>query len=253
MSIKTGLVNGVAMIEIARPEKKNALTMDMYDAMAAALKAAAENPAVRAMLITGQPGIFTSGNDLEDFMQRPPQGMDSPVFRFIKAMLDFDKPVVAAVTGAAIGIGTTLLLHCDFVYVADNARLAMPFASLGLVPEFASSLLVPSLMGQRKAAEKLMLGDPFTAEEAVESGIANAVLPADEVLPHARRVAERFNSLPPSAVRQTKQLMKRWSAETVLSAVAVEGEQFGKALRSPEAREAFQAFFEKRKPDFSKF
>lgn len=253
MSIKTGLVNGVATIEIARPEKKNALTMAMYDEMAAALKAAADNPAVRAVLITGQPGIFTSGNDLEDFMQRPPQGMDSPVFRFIKAMLDVDKPVVAAVTGAAIGIGTTLLLHCDLVYVADNARLAMPFASLGLVPEFASSLLVPTLMGQRKAAEKLMLGDPFTAEEAVACGIANAVLPADEVLPHARRMAERFNALPPSAVRQTKQLMKRWSAQTVLQAVAVEGEQFGQALRSAEAREAFQAFFEKRKPDFSKF
>ena len=125
MSIKTGLVNGVAMIEIARPEKKNALTMDMYDAMASALKAAAENPAVRAVLITGQPGIFTSGNDLEDFMQRPPQGMDSPVFRFIKALLDFDKPVVVEVTGAAIGIGTTMLLHCDLVYVADNARLAL--------------------------------------------------------------------------------------------------------------------------------
>jgi len=253
MSIKTGLVNGVAMIEIARPDRKNALTMAMYDDMAAALQAAADNAAVRAVLITGQSGIFTSGNDLEDFMQRPPQGMDSPVFRFIKAMLEFEKPVVAAVTGAAIGIGTTLLLHCDLVYVADTARLAMPFASLGLVPEFASSLLVPALMGQRKAAEKLMLGDPFTAEEAVECGIANAVLPADEVLPHARRVAERFNALPPSAVRQTKQLMKRWTAQTVLQAVALEGEHFGKALRSPEAREAFQAFFEKRTPDFSRF
>jgi len=253
MSIRSGLLNGVATIEIARPEKKNALTMAMYDEMAAALQAAAENPAVRAVLFTGQPGIFTSGNDLEDFMQRPPQGMDSPVFRFIKALLDFDKPVVVAVTGAAIGIGTTMLLHCDLVYVADNARLAMPFVSLGLVPEFASSLVVPALMGQRRAAEKLMLGDPFTAEEAVSCGIANAVLPADEVLPHARRVAERFNALPPSAVRQTKQLMKRWSAEAVLQATAVEGEHFGKALRSAEAREAFQAFFDKRKPDFSKF
>ena len=253
MSIRSGLLNGVATIEIARPEKKNALTMAMYDEMASALRAASENPAVRSVLFTGQPGIFTSGNDLEDVMQRPPQGMDSPVFRFIKALLDFDKPVVVAVTGAAIGIGTTMLLHCDLVYVADNARLAMPFVSLGLVPEFASSLVVPALMGQRRAAEKLMLGDPFTAEEAVSCGIANAVLPADEVLPHARRVAERFNALPPSAVRQTKQLMKRWSAEAVLQATAVEGEQFGKALRSAEAREAFQAFFEKRKPDFSQF
>jgi enoyl-CoA hydratase/carnithine racemase len=253
MSIKTGLVNGVATIEIARPEKKNALTMAMYEEMASALTAAGENPAVRAVLFTGQPGIFTSGNDLEDFMQRPPQGMDSPVFRFMKALLDCEKPVVVAVTGAAIGIGTTMLLHCDLVYVADNARLAMPFVSLGLVPEYASSLVVPALMGHRKAAEKLMLGDPFTADEAVECGLANAVLAADEVLPHARRVAERFNGLPPAAVRQTKQLMRRWTSESVMGALAAEAEVFGKALRSPEAREAFQAFFEKRKPDFSKF
>ena len=207
MSIKSGLLNGVATIEIARPEKKNALTMAMYDEMASALKAAGENPAVRAVLFTGQPGIFTSGNDLEDFMQRPPQGMESPVFRFMKALLECEKPVVVAVTGAAIGIGTTMLLHCDLVYVADNARLAMPFVGLGLVPEFASSLVVPQLMGPRKAAEKLLLGDPFTAEEAVECGIANAVLPADEVLPHARRVAERFNALPPAAVKQSKMLL----------------------------------------------
>ncbi len=253
MSIKTGLVNGVATIEIARPEKKNALTMDMYESMAAALKAAGENPTVRAVLFTGQPGIFTSGNYLEDFMQRPPQDANSPVFSFMKALVDCEKPVVAAVTGAAIGIGTTMLLHCDLVYVADNARLAMPFVSLGLVPEYASSLLVPALMGHRKAAEKLMLGDPFTAEEAVDCGIANAVLPADEVLPHARRVAERFNALPPAAVRQSKQLMKRWTGEAVMTAIGAEAELFRASLRSPEAREAFQAFFEKRKPDFSKF
>lgn len=253
MSIKTGLLNGVATIEIARPEKKNALTMAMYDEMATALKAAGENPAVRAVLFTGQPGIFTSGNDLEDFMQRPPQGLDSPVFRFMKGLLDCEKPVVVAVTGAAIGIGCTMLLHADLVYVSDEARLAMPFVSLGLVPEYASSLLVPQLMGHRKAAEKLMLGDPLTAEEAVEHGLANAVLPAAEVLPHARRVAERFNQLPPAAVRQTKQLMRRWQGDQVLEVMGVEGELFRQNLRSPEAREAFQAFFEKRKPDFSRF
>ena len=253
MSIKSGLLNGVATIEIARPEKKNALTMAMYDDMANALKAAGDNPTVRAVLFTGQPGIFTSGNDLEDFMQRPPQGLDSPVFRFMKALLECEKPVVVAVTGAAIGIGCTMLLHSDLVYVSDEARLAMPFVSLGLVPEFASSLLVPQLMGHRKAAEKLMLGDPITAAEAVDSGFANAVLPATEVLPHARRMAERFNQLPPSAVKQTKALMRRWQSEKVLDVMGVEGEQFGKNLRSPEAREAFQAFFEKRRPDFSRF
>jgi enoyl-CoA hydratase/carnithine racemase len=257
MSIKTAVVDGVATIEIARPEKKNALTQAMYTAMADALNAARENPQVRAVLITGQPGVFTSGNDIEDFMQRPPgQGsdaMDAPVFRFMLSLLDCDKPVVAAVTGAAIGIGTTMLLHCDLVYVSDEARLAMPFTSLGLVPEFASSLLVPELMGHRRAAEKLLFGDPFTGEQAVECGIANAVLPASEVLPHARRMAERFQSLPPGAVREAKQLMRGPHRERVLQVIRTEGERFGKRLRSPEAMEAFQAFFQKRKPDFSRF
>jgi enoyl-CoA hydratase/carnithine racemase len=253
VSIKTATHNGVATIEIARPEKKNALTVEMYQAMADALDAAREDPKVRAVLITGQPGIFTSGNDLQDFMNRPRQGMDSPVFRFMRALLDCDKPVVAAVTGAAIGIGTTMLLHCDFVYVADDARLAMPFVSLGLVPEFASSFVVPALMGQRRAAEKLLLGDPFTAETAVECGIANAVLPAGEVAAHARRVAERFLALPPGAVREAKRLMRAPVRDAVLATVRSEGESFGERLTSPEAKEAFQAFFEKRRPDFSKF
>ena len=257
MSIKTFVLNGVATIEIARPEKKNALTVAMYQAMTDALKAARDDAAVRAVLITGQPGVFTSGNDIEDFMTRAPgQGsdaMDSPVFQFMRALLDCDKPVVAAVTGAAIGIGTTMLLHCDFVYVSDEARLAMPFVSLGLVPEFASSLVVPQLMGHRRAAEKLLLGDPFTPEQAVECGIANAVLPAGEVLNHARRIAERFNSLPPGAVRESKQLLRAPFHEQTLQVIATEGAIFGRRLKSPEATEAFQAFFQKRKPDFSKF
>ena len=253
MTIKTGVHQGVATIEIARPEKKNALTAAMYQAMADALRAAADDATVRAVLITGQPGVFTSGNDLEDFMQRPPQGADSPVAQFMRALLEIDKPVVAAVTGAAIGIGTTMLLHCDFVYVSDEARLATPFVSLGLVPEYASSLLMPTLMGQRRAAEKLLLGDPFNAETAVEVGLANAVLPAGEVVNHARRVAERFNALPPGAVRDTKRLMRRAGRDATLQAMSAEGEIFGTRLRSPEAKEAFQAFFEKRRPDFSKF
>jgi enoyl-CoA hydratase/carnithine racemase len=257
MSIKTATLNGVATIEIARPEKKNALTVDMYQAMHDALVAAKADPAVRAVLITGQPGIFTSGNDIEDFMTRAPgqgsEAMDSPVFRFMRALLDCDKPVVAAVTGAAIGIGTTMLLHCDFVYVSDEARLAMPFVALGLVPEFASSLVVPQLMGHRRAAEKLLLGDPFTPEQAVECGIANAVLPAGEVVNHARRMAERFNALPPGAVRQAKALMRAPQAELILKTTQTEGAIFAQRLKSPEAMEAFQAFFQKRKPDFSKF
>jgi enoyl-CoA hydratase/carnithine racemase len=253
MSIKTATLNGVATIEIARPEKKNAITGAMYRQMADALIAASADAAVRAVLITGQPGIFTSGNDIEDFMQRPPSGSESPAFVFMRALIGCDKPVVAAVTGAAIGIGTTLLLHCDLVYVSDEARLAMPFVSLGLVPEFASSLIVPQLMGNARAAEKLLLGDPFTAADAVEAGIANAVLPAGEVVNHARRIAERFNALPPGAVRETKALLRRPRSQAVLDTIAVESTQFAKRLQSPEAKEAFSAFFQKRKPDFSQF
>lgn len=253
MSIKTATLNGVATIEIARPEKKNALTGDMYQAMTDGLLDAQLDNAVRAILITGQPGIFTSGNDLEDFMKRPAHNLDAPVFKFMHALVQCDKPVVAAVTGAAIGIGTTLLLHCDLVYVADEARLAMPFTSLGLVAEFASSLVFPQLVGRAKAAEKLLLGDPMTGAEAVELGIANAVLPTGEVMAHARRMAERFNALPPTAVRETKKLMSRVSREAITAQIAAEASVFGQALRGEEAREAFQAFFEKRRPDFTKF
>ena len=253
MTIKTATLNGVATIEIARPEKKNAITGAMYRAMADGIDAAVADPAVRALLITGQPGIFTSGNDIEDFMQRPMDGAESPAIVFMRAMLGCDKPIVAAVTGAAIGIGTTMLLHCDFVYVSDEARLAMPFVSLGLVPEFASSLIVPQLMGNVRAAEKILLGDPFTGAEAVECGIANAVLPAGEVVLHARRVAERFNALPPGAVQESKRLLRRPRAAATMETIGVESGIFAKRLRSPEAQEAFSAFFQKRKPDFSKF
>ena len=253
MNIKTANVNGVATIEIARPQKKNALTAEMYSAMAAALRAADADAAVRAVLIVGQPGVFTSGNDIDDFMNRPPATIDAPVFDFMRALVACSKPVVAAVTGAAIGIGTTMLLHCDLVYVSDEARLAMPFASLGLVPEFASSLIVPTLVGHAQAAEKLLLGDPFTAEEAVEMRIANAVLPAGEVVRHARRMAERFNSLPPGAVRETKRLMRRATLQDVLAAIEAEAAVFRDRLASPEAAEAFSAFFQKRRPDFSTF
>jgi enoyl-CoA hydratase/carnithine racemase len=259
MTIKTATINGVATIEIARPEKKNALTQAMYTAMSDALDAAAEDKAVRAVLFTGQPGIFTAGNDLEDFMQRGREGgqgsavESTPVGRFLFTLARFDKPVVVAVTGAAVGVGTTMLLHSDLVYVSDEAHLVMPFVSLGLVPEFASSLLVPQLMGGRRAAEKLLLGEPITPEQAVEFGIANAVLPAGEVANHARRMAERFNGLPPAAVREAKRLMRAPQREAVEQTIRTEGRVFGERLKSPEAMEAFMAFFQKRKPDFSKF
>lgn len=254
MSIKTALVHRVATIEIARPEKKNALTLAMYQQMADALNAADANDEVCAVLITGQPGIFTSGNDLEDFVQRPPtgDGSDSAVWQFMQALMRCQKPVVAAVTGSAIGIGTTMLMHCDLVYISDEARLCMPFVSLGLVPEFGATWLAPLTMGYHKAAERLLLGDPFTGAEAVDSGLANSVLPPAEVLPHARRVAERFALLAPTALRDTKRLMRA----PLLAALEVPMRQelaaFTEKLRGPEAREAMQAFFERRKPDFTK-
>ncbi len=251
--IRTGTFNGVATIEIARPEKKNALTLEMYAAMAEALRAAESAAPVRAVLITGQPSIFTSGNDIDDFMRRPPLAPDSAVFQFMDALRDCPKPVVAAVTGAAIGIGATLLLHCDLVYISDEAHLAMPFTSLGLVPEFAASWALPQRLGAVKASEKLLLGDPFTPEEAVELRIANAVLPTGEVVNHARRMAERFNTLPPAAVRDTKRLMRRAGRAAVQEAMAAEATLFGQRLAGAEAQEAFSAFFQKRKPDFSRF
>jgi len=253
MSIRTETTEGVARIEIARPEKKNAITVAMYQQMADAIAAANDDPAVRAVLIHGQPEIFTAGNDLEDFMKNPPADMDAPVFRFMAALGLCEKPVVVAVNGAAVGIGTTMLLHCDFVYCADNAMFSMPFVSLGLCAEFASSLLVPLAAGYHKAAEKLLLGEPISAEEAAEMRIVNRLLPPDEVLGYAKKQAARFNGLPPTSVRETKRLMKSsWKAMTE-KVIIDEAKSFGRLLGSAEAKEAFAAFFERRKPDFSRF
>jgi len=252
MAIRTETSNGVTTIEIARPEKKNALTVAMYEAMEQALQTALADRAVRAVLIVGQPNVFTAGNDLQDFMQRPPTGDDSPVMGFMHALLNFDKPVVAAVTGASVGIGVTMLLHCDLVYVSDDAQLSMPFVSLGLVPEFASSVLLPQILGHVKAAEVLLLGNGFTGSDAVKLGIANAALPATEVVAHARRTAERFNALPPDAVREAKRLLRAGSKDEIAQAIRAEAAVFVERLRSPEAKEAFEAFFQKRKPDFAK-
>lgn len=168
------------------------------------------------------------------------------------SLMRCEKPVVAAVTGAAIGIGTTLLLHCDLVYIAEDSRLGMPFVSLGIVPEFASTLLLPRLMGQVQAAEKLLLGEPFTGLEAVAFGLANKAMPAAEVLGYARQVAERFKLLPAGAVRETKQLLRAALVDRVAATVHTEGQAFMRRLHSAEAKEALQAFFEKRRPDFSK-
>ena len=253
MTIRTETADGVARIEIARPEKKNAITVAMYQQMADAIGAAHEDHSVRAILIHGQPDIFTAGNDLEDFMKNPPAGMDAPVFQFIAALGYAEKPVVAAVNGAAVGIGTTMLLHCDLVYCADNAMFSMPFVSLGLCAEFASSLLIPMNAGYHKAVEKLLLADPISAEEAQEMKIVNRILPPNEVLDYAVRQAERFNKLPPASVRETKRLMKASWRSMVEKIIVEEAKSFGAMLRQPEAKEAFAAFYERRAPDFSKF
>ncbi len=252
MDINVTLENQVAILQFARPQKKNAITREMYVALTRALQDANANPAVRSVLITGQPGVFTAGNDLEDFAQHAAD-QEPPSIPFMRALVACEKPVIAAVTGVAVGIGTTMLLHCDLVYVAEDARLSMPFVGLGLVPEFASSLLLPALVGHAKAAEMLMLGTPFGAADAVALGIANAALAPDAVLGHAQHAAERFNALPPGAVRETKKLMKKSRSEAVLQVIATEGAAFVERLGGPETKEALSAFFEKRKPDFSRF
>jgi enoyl-CoA hydratase/carnithine racemase len=253
MTIKTATAAGVTTLEIARPQKKNAITHEMYEAMTAAVLAAENDPQARALLIIGQPEAFTAGNDLEDFMLRPPRDRNAPVYRFMRALAACEKPVVAAVTGLAVGIGTTLLLHCDLVYLSEDAQLSMPFVRLGLVPEFASSFLLPQLVGRARAAGKLLLGEPMTAREADACGLATAVLPASEVIAHARRMAERFNALPPAAVRATKRLMCAPWRERASEALDAEADVFLERLASAEAGEAFAAFLAKRKPDFSKF
>jgi enoyl-CoA hydratase/carnithine racemase len=252
MSILYSVDNGVATLEISRPERRNALTQDMYESLVRGLESAAADEEVRALLITGQPGIFTAGNELTEFVTNPPDDAQAPVFRFMRALARFEKPVVAAVTGHAVGIGVTLLLHCDLVYIAAGARLTMPFVQLGIVPEFASSLLLGQLAGHVRAADKLMLGSPIAAEEAVAMGLANMVVPQEQVVDVAREVAERFNNLPAGGVRETKRLMKHSQAALVEKTIVEELQALGSRLGGPEVREGVSAFFEKRPPDFAR-
>jgi enoyl-CoA hydratase/carnithine racemase len=253
MDILTTHTDGVLTIEFNRPHKKNAITAEMYGALADALIAARGDPAIRAVMIVGNRNVFTAGNDLKDFMDHPPRGDDSPVFRFLKEISHAPKPLVAAVCGPAVGVGTTMLLHCDLVYAGDNAQFSLPFVQLGLVPEAASSLLLPELFGYQRASERLLLGEPFGADEALRMGLVNAVLPADTVVGYARVQAEKLVALPAAAVRATKRLMKHGRIEAIESRMRLEGEEFRERLQSAEAREAFTAFFERRPPDFSRF
>jgi enoyl-CoA hydratase/carnithine racemase len=243
----------IARIELDRADKKNAITADMYQAMADGLKAAESDSNVRVVLFHGKPDCFTAGNDLKDFLERPPSGDNSPVFQFLQGISTASKPLVAAVAGPAVGIGTTMLLHCDFVYASPSARFQMPFVTLGLVPEAASSLLLPMAAGYHRAAELLLLGKPFTAEKALAAGIVTEIVPDAELLDHALEVAAGIAALPPSSLRMTKALLKARYASAVVEAMGSEGEKFRAQLGSAEAKEAMKAFFEKRKPDFSKF
>ncbi|KVE37433.1 enoyl-CoA hydratase [Burkholderia sp. TSV86] len=253
MDIQLENADGVLTITLARPAKRNAITLAMYQTMADALKSAREDKSVRAVLIRGSDGHFTAGNDLEDFMKTPPKDQDAPVFQFLRQISTLEKPIVAAVEGVAVGIGVTLLLHCDLVYAADTAQLSLPFVQLALCPEAASSLLLPRLSGYQVAAEKLLLGEPFDALEAHRIGLVNRVLPAAELDAFAAKQAAKLVALPASSLRVTKALLRATEGAAIATRMTDEAEHFGAMLRSPEVREAISAFFEKRKPNFQQF
>jgi len=253
MDILTSKENGILTIAFNRLDKKNAITAAMYQTMVDALKDAETDAAVRAILFVGKPQVFSAGNDLEDFMKNPPHSQASPVFQFLWQVSHASKPLVAAVAGAAVGIGTTLLMHCDLVYAADNARFSMPFTQLGLCPEAASSLLLPQIAGYQRAAEKLLLGEAFDATEAHAMGLVNKILPADQLLAFAQAQAAKLAALPAASIRITKRLMKVAQTSAVEAQMEQEIQHFSAMLKEPEAREAFTAFFEKRRPDFTQF
>ena len=243
---------GVMEIRFNRPEKKNALTRAMYDGVVAAFASAETDPAIRVILLTGAGDTFTSGNDIKDFQQRAAGANTSAASPFLTALSTLTKPLVAAVNGAAIGVGTTMLAHCDLIVAARSARFVMPFTSLGLVPEAASSLLFPNLLGHQRASALLLLGEPMDAETAREWGFVNRVVADEDLMTAARDVAARLAALPPASVRMTKDLIKNGRTD-VPGRIEQELVLFRDRLRSPEATEAFQAFAEKRKPDFSGF
>ena len=242
---------GVTTITLNRVDKKNSITTAMYATMADALAQAQADAAVRVVLLQGDVTIFSAGNDIGDFLNKPPAGEQSPVFRFLHGIAAFPKPIVAAVCGPAVGIGTTMLLHCDLVYAGDNAAFSLPFVNLGLCPEAASSLLLPQMFGYHRAAEALLLGEPFMAEAALEIGLVNRIVPPTEVNAMAQAQARKLAAKPLTSLVETKRLMKKGQALQVAQQMDEEGAVFGRMLREPAAREAFTAFMEKRKPDFS--
>lgn len=248
--IRSDTAGRVARVRFDRLDKKNAITTEMYLQLAEALAAADADAQVRAILLHGSAECFTSGNDIGDFLKRPPSGEGSPTWRLFEVMPFIAKPIVAAVGGPAVGIGCTLLLHCDLVYAASNARFQLPFVPLGIVPEFGSTFLLPLLAGYQRAAELLLLGQPFSAQKACEAGIVTAVVPAEELLEKALATATALAALPAESMRLTKRLMKARYAKTVAETIAEEGRIFRERLDSPEAKEALNAFLDKttRKP-----
>jgi enoyl-CoA hydratase/carnithine racemase len=249
--IKSETSEQIARIRIDRAEKKNAFTGEMYIALAKALAAADADTQARAVLLYGSADCFTAGNDIADFLK--PRDSEPPVWNVFKTLPAMKKPVVAAVGGPAVGIGTTLLLHCDLVYAADNARFQLPFVSLGIIPEFGSTFLLPLIAGYHRAAELLLLGQPFTAQKAYEVGIVTAVVSQKNLLAEAEKAAKTLASLPPESIRTTKKLMRSNFEGVISTRIMEEGKLVVERLRSPEAKEAMSAFLEKRKPDFSRF
>jgi len=241
----------ILTIRMNRPEKKNALTGGMYTAMTKALAQADQDPDVRVILLTGTQDCFTAGNDLADFAAAKP-GQVSPAILYLETLAATAKPVVAAVAGVAVGIGTTMLLHCDLVYAAPSARFQLPFVNLGLCPEAASSMLLPGRIGHARAAQLFFFGEPFAADVAHQFGLVNQVLADSELASSALDKARQLAEKPPGALRTTKMLLKSGSAETIKQAMAREGQSFAALLQAPEAKEATAAFMERRKPDFSK-
>jgi enoyl-CoA hydratase/carnithine racemase len=243
---------GITTITLNRVEKKNSFTQSMYATCADALDAARDDAAVRVVVFQGDATVFSAGNDIGDFLGAPPKTQDAPVFRFLRALAAFPKPIIAAVCGPAVGIGTTMLFHCDLVYAGDNAAFSMPFVNLGLCPEAASSLLVPQMMGYHRAAEALLMGEPFMAEAALEVGLANRVVPPTEANAVAQAQARKLAAKPIASLIETKRLLKKGQMEQVLARIDEEAVSFGRMLGEPSAKEAFTAFMEKRKPDFTK-
>jgi 1,4-dihydroxy-2-naphthoyl-CoA synthase len=242
--------NGVLTLTLNRVDKKNALTAEMYAALATALFQAVDANDVRVVLIQGHESVFSAGNDIADFLQQPSASPDSAVSRFLRGIASFPKPLIASVCGPAVGVGTTMLLHCDLVYAGDNAAFSMPFVNLGLCPEAGSSLLAVQLMGYQRAAEALLMGEPFLVEAALELGLISRVLPPSEVNAYAQSQAQKMARKPVSSLIETKRLMKSVRIPAVLAQMDEEAVVFARMLKEPAAVEAFSAFMEKRKPVF---